>query len=166
MVEEISRKCNVCLRHNRTPSRPKVGLPVANDFNKCVALDLKIRHNKKPILYAVDTFSRLTRGIIIKNKEPGSIVRGILDVWVLGKGIGPGIPDRFIVDNGTEFNNADFIDLTEKHGINVQLVTAAYSPYSNGVCEKNHEIVDKMMEKLLDDDNNLSQTQALDYALF
>ena len=111
VIENVSRNCTVCLRHKRTPSRPKVGLPVVNDFNQCVALDLKIRQNKKPILYAVDTFSRLTRGIIIKNKEPANIVKGILDLWVLGKGIGPGIPDRFIVDNGGEFNNAEFRDL-------------------------------------------------------
>ena len=117
-------------------------------------------------MYAIDTFSRLTRGLIIKNKEPASIVKGIIDIWILGKGIGPGIPNRFIVDNGGEFNNVEFVDLCEKHGINVQYVKAANSPYSSGICEKNHEVVDRMMEKMLDGDEAVTESEALDYALF
>ena len=61
----------------------------------------------------------------------------MLDIWVLGKGIGPGIPERFPYDNGREFNNPHMIDLFEKHGLSLQAATtAAYSPYSNGLCEK------------------------------
>ena len=110
---------------------------MSRDFNQCVALDLKIRrNNKKPIIYAVDTFSRLTRGKIIPNKNPPTIVKAILDIWVLGRGIGPGMPQRFMVDNGGEFNNPDLLELAEKHGIQIQAVTAAHSPFSNGICEK------------------------------
>ena len=51
------------------------------DFNEVVALDLRINsRNKKHILYAIDTYSRLTRGLFIKNKEPSTIVKGILEI--------------------------------------------------------------------------------------
>ena len=167
LVDEIIAKCNVCKRFKRTPSRPKVGLPVSCDFNECVALDLKERKgNKEYILYCICTFSRLTRGVIIKDKNPHTIVKGVLDCWVLGKGIGPGIPGKFLFDNGGEFNNAQVIDLAEKHGIKMHGTTAAHSPFSNGLCEKNHEVVDKSMAKMMADDKSMKPVDALEHALF
>ena len=85
-VGAVTERCEVCRRFRKSPSRPKVGLPVSNDFNDCVALDLKERKgNKGYILYCICTFSRLTRGVLIKNKHPETIVSGIIDCWVLGK---------------------------------------------------------------------------------
>ena len=90
----------------------------------------------------------MTRAKIIKNKEPATIVKALLDIWILGHGVGPGIPQRFQHDNGREFNNPQMIELFEKHGLTLQpATTAASSPYSNGLCEKNHGIVDLMMAK-------------------
>ena len=167
LIDKVHDKCNVCKRFRKSPSRPKVGLPVSSDFNECVAIDLKIRkNNKEYILYCICTFSKLTRGVIIKDKKPATIVKGIIDCWVLGKGIGPGIPEKFLMDNGGEFNNPDVIDLAEKHGIRMHGTTAAHSPFSNGLCERNHEVVDKMMAKLMADDQTLKPEEALHHALF
>ena len=167
LIDEVHEKCNVCRKFRKTPSRPKVGLPVSSDFNDVVALDLKERKsNKEYILYCVCTFSRLTRAIIIKDKKPATIVKGVLDCWVVGKGIGPGIPGKFLFDNGGEFNNPEVIDLAEKHGIKMHGTTAAHSPFSNGLCEKNHEVCDKMMAKLMADDKTLKPADALNNALF
>ena len=167
IVEEVSDNCEVCKRFKKSPNRPKVGLPTSSDFNEVVALDLKERNNNKEyILYCICTFSRLTRGVIIKDKKPDTIVKGIIDCWVLGKGIGPGIPGKFLFDNGGEFNNSQVIDLAEKYGIKMHGTTAAHSPFSNGLCERNHEIVDRMMGKMMADDKNLKATEALDHSLF
>ena len=85
MIEEVSRECTVCLRFKRTPSRPKTGLPISSNFNECVAIDLKDRkRNKSFIIYAVDTFSRLSRGKIIKNKEPATVIKALIDIWISG----------------------------------------------------------------------------------
>ena len=43
--------------------------------------------------------------------------------------------------------------------------TAVSSPYSNGICKKNHAVVDLMMEKIIEGDPNISENEALDYAL-
>ena len=95
MVDKITEDCKVCkFKFKRTPSRPKVGLPVARSFNYCVALDLRGPMNNKYILYCVDSFSRLTRGLFIPNKQPATIVKGIIECWILGKGIGPGTPEK------------------------------------------------------------------------
>ena len=166
MIEEVTNNCKVCkYKFRKTPPRPKVGLPVSRNFNQCVSIDLKGPFNKKYILYCVDTFSRLTRGIIIKDKNPNTIVKGLIDCWILGKGIGPGMPVKFIFDNGREFTNPKVIDLAEKFGLPLSNVTAAYSPYSNGICERNHAVVDKMMAKMMASDPTLDEQSALDYAL-
>ena len=52
---------------------------------------------------------------MIKDNNPITIVKVIHDCWVLGKGIGPGIPGKFSFDNGGEFNKPEVIDLAEKH---------------------------------------------------
>merc|ERR1711954_632482 len=101
IVNEVYHACKICkYKFKKSPPKPKVALPVSNDFNQCVSIDLKGPWNKRYILYCVDTFSRLTRGVIIKDKTPQSIIKGILDCWVLGCRIGPGMPAKFIHDNG------------------------------------------------------------------
>ena len=57
IMEEVSKECKVCILHKRTPSRPKVGLPLSKTFNQCVTLDLAERKkNKTYILYMIDIF--------------------------------------------------------------------------------------------------------------
>ena len=108
---------------------------------------------------------QLTRGIIIRNKQPDTIVKALIDVWILGKGIGPGVPDKLYFDNGGEFNNQAVIDLVEKYGISMHGITAANSPFSNGLCERNHALVDKMMKKIKAGDSSIKDQEALEYAL-
>ena len=62
VLEEIE-KCSVCSKFKKSPPRPKVGLPVANDFNEVVGLDLKVVDKDKGhyILWIVDLFSKLTK---------------------------------------------------------------------------------------------------------
>ena len=53
------------------------------------------------------------------------------------------------------------------YGLKMQpVVTAASSPFSDGICEKNHEIVDLTMEKIMDGDPSIKEYEALDYALY
>ena len=116
-------------------------------------------------MYFVDLFSRLTRACIIRDENPSTVVKAILNTWVIGKGIGPGMPGKFLYDNGTEFNNMHMIDLCEKYSIPISSVTAAYAPFSNGSCERNHGITDLMIEKIKEGDPSISDQEALDYSL-
>ena len=75
------------------------------------------------------------------------------------------MPGKFLFDNGGEFNNPEMIDLAEKNAIPVAAVTAAHSPFSNGLCEKNHAVVDFMMAKMMSDDPTLKEQDALDFTL-
>ena len=166
IVKEVSNSCEVCKRFKKSPLRPKVGLPMSRDFNQCVSLDIKgpIK-NKTYILYIIDTFSRLTRGVIIKDKLPKTIVKSVHSSWVLGNQIGPGMPEKFLFNNRGEFNNNEMVDLAEKFALPLSAVTAANAPFSNGLCEKNHAIVDSIMAKLLADDLTIKEQEAFDYYL-
>ena len=70
-VLDMIDKCKICSEIKKAPSRPKVGLPVANDFNQIVGLDLKIVDKKKGIyiLWIVDLFSKLIKGKLIRDKK-------------------------------------------------------------------------------------------------
>lgn len=41
IVEEISKNCERCMKHKKTPSRPIVSVNVAKKLNEVVAVNLK-----------------------------------------------------------------------------------------------------------------------------
>ena len=56
-------------------------------------------------------------------------------------------------------------DLCENYNIRL-FTTGAYSPHQNGICEKNHEMVDKIILKMMEQDPNLKIQDALPAAIF
>lgn len=73
-VLDMIEKCKICSEMKKSPPRPKVGLPVANDFNEIVGLDLKVLDKNKGhyIMWMVDLFSKMIKGKFIKNKQPAT----------------------------------------------------------------------------------------------
>ena len=161
-IDEISEGCEICKKYQRTPSRPIVSLPLAKDFNDVVAMDLKEwKKGSIYILYMIDVSTRYTRAAIIKNKERNTIIDNIMKMWI---GTGLGCPSKFLVDNGGEFDNRDFKDVCENLGI-IIMSTAGYSPFSNGLCERNHAVVDLMLEKIIAGDSECKLENALAWAI-
>ena len=74
-----------------------------------------------------------------------------------------GSPDKILVDNGGEFANSEFIETGDYLGINIQ-TTAAESPWSNGIVERNSQTLANMMNKIVCD-TNCSLELALCWAL-
>ena len=58
------------------------------------------------------------------------------------------VQEFFLLDLGGEFANQDFLDMCENLNIFV-MNTAAESPFSNGLCERNHTVIDEMVHKIL-----------------
>ena len=167
---EFLNKCEVCKKYRRTPSRPKVGLPKARDVNDVVSIDLKILKkagNKDvAILYLHDEFSKLIKGQVINDKNPDTIIKAIEAKWIIGGGIGPGHPTRgFFADNGGEFLNSELIDFAAALDISIRM-TAAASPWMNGGCERSHATVDRIVDKVLEDDPKVGLQKAVDLACF
>lgn len=145
VVGNIVADCEICKVHAKTPPRPSVSTPLAHDFNDKVALDLKKWRNRW-ILHMVDMWSRLTISVFIDRKKPSEVIDKVMMHWV---GAGYGIMGTLFTDNGGEFSSAEMREVCSILNVEV-LTTAAESPFQNGICERNHAIVDSMLAKLED----------------
>ena len=108
----------------------------------------------------------MIKGKVINDKKRDTIIEGIESKWIIGDGSGPGHPTRgFFSDNGGEFLNSDLIDFAGAMDISIRM-TAAESPWMNGSCERNHATVDRILEKILEDDPKINLQKAVDLACF
>ena len=84
LLDDIIDGCEGCILRKRSPDRPAVAMPMANDFNDVVSMDLKINHKHNTIiLYIVDLFSRYTAAHVIPDKKPESVIKPFLQSWIL-----------------------------------------------------------------------------------
>ena len=163
LLNKLYENCLTCIKFKKSIPRPHVSPPIGTDFNKTIVVDLKIWPKKnKIILYIIDAYSRFTMAIVVPNKQADSIVEPIMDRWILNL-FGP--PEQILFDNGKEFSNIKMREMCEKFNIKM-LTTGAYSPFQNGLCEKNHHTVDLMVEKILDSSPKMDFRQALSAAVF
>ena len=164
LVNKLYQNCLTCHKHKKAKSTPKVSPSLSQTVNDTITLDLKLFPKKgRHVLYMIDDFSRFVKTAIINNKEGDTIVKNFLDKWVFGTPYGP--PRQVHTDNGTEFVNAVFREMTERFGIK-HTTTGAHSPFSNGLNERNHHTVDLMVEKIMDSDKSISFEDALSKAVY
>ena len=57
--------------------------------------------------------------------------------------------EGILVDNGGEFNNEEIREMLSILNIKISS-TPGESPWSNGLCERNHQITDRMSEILVE----------------
>ena len=132
---------------------------MATSFQECVAMDLKF-YKGKILLHLIDHATRLSVSSFVKSKEPETILNGIFKSWIQIYGA----PEKFLTDNGGEFANSNFIDMAELMNIMVK-VTAAESPFSNGLVERHNLIIADMMDKVLEDPQNINIDLALAWCI-
>ena len=145
-IRKVSSNCTVCQEYKKPPLRPVVSLPMATRFNEAVAMDLKQFDNNLYMLHIIDMATRLSAAAVIHSKKPEVIVREIFRQWISVYGT----PEKFLSDNGGEFNNPSLRELCEKCNI-VVLTTAAESPWSNGLVESHNRVVADMVRKVVAD---------------
>ena len=155
MVDKIIDGCQGCLLRKRNPDRPVVALCPSKDFNEVVGLDLKIRKGR-PILYAVDTFTRYTQGTYLKSKDPSEVVKGLMRIWIryFGK------MKELIFDNGGEFSNNIIMEVCSQLDIKIH-TTGSSSPWQNGTTERHHAVVDDIHDSVEEDFPELDSETAL-----
>ena len=162
IADKLTDNCDTCVKFSKTPSRPIVSMNMAHEVNDIVTLDLKeFVKGKIYFLHMIDLASRFSRSCVIKSKEPNVIVESIITQWI---GSGLGAPSKILCDNGGEFANQTFLDMCENMNIEV-MHTAAFSPFSNGVCERNHAVVDDMVYRMMAEDKDLKVEVALAWAV-
>ena len=84
---------------------------------------------------------------MVPSKDPEIIIDKVMLMWI---GSGLCAPEKFLADNGGECANEKYKDMCENLNIQV-LNTAGQSPWQNGLCVTNHDVVDRCLEKILED---------------
>ena len=159
-LEKLKESCESCrVFKNRVP-RQVVSIPRATRRNQIVTVDLKEWRDGRYILYIIDMFTRFTFGDFIKDKKSVTVAECLLKKWisVFGK------MDTLHSDRGGEFNSEELTRIAEYLDVK-QTFTAAHSPNQNGTNERNHSIVDRMIEKMQFEDKELKDEDALCWAL-
>ena len=93
-------------------------------------------------------------GKLISNKRVDTIIQAIMDFWSTSVGF---FSHGFFADNGGEFSNIKLDELTSKLGLTVKF-GPAYSPWSNGLNERNHASADQTIKKLLEEKTALNDS--------
>ena len=158
IITKIIEGCEGCIKRKRNPDRPTVAMPMASEFNQKVAIDLSF-YQGTPILHMIDMYSRLTISAKLNRKKPSEVIDQILSKWVAYFGV----PLAILNDNGGEFTAEEVCEMKAILNI-VDLTTAAESPWQNGVCEKNHALVDNILERLDEDYPRLDLDTKLSWA--
>ena len=69
----------------------------------------------------------------------------------------------FWSDNGGEFRNSKMEEFVSKLGLKIKF-TPAYSPWSNGINERNHYNCDVIVKKIMEEDKKVGLGEAVDMA--
>lgn len=154
LINIVVDECKLCRMNKRSSSTPTVALPVAGDFNEILAIDLKVMGDKY-ILWMVCSFTKFAQGVVIKDKKAETIMNALHLEWCMRMGY----PSRgFWCDNGGELE-----EFVGKLGIEVEF-TPSYSPWSNGVNERNHYSCDVAVRKILASETKVSLDEAVKMA--
>ena len=151
-LNEIYRSCNTCKLYGMTPARSVVSMPMPTRYNEKVAMDLKSWKGKY-IIHMIDMFTRLSISVFINRKNPEEVVENVLQHWI---GAGWGVMEGIFFDNGGEFNNDEVREVASLLNVRISS-TPAESPWSNGLCERNHQITDRMVEILVEENPHTNE---------
>ena len=144
-IINVTQQCQVCKIYKKSPPRPVASLPMASNFQETVAMDLK-KYKGRLILHLVDLCTRLSAATFIPNKNKETVLREIFKIWIAIFGT----PQKILIDNGGEFANDELTEMCGYLGIHLH-TTAAESPWSNGVVERNNQTLSNMMDKITED---------------
>ena len=145
-IKALDDSCDHCARYKRERSRPKASLLAPSDVNELVSMDLKTLTTGHIMLHVIDLFSRFSATSIIPNKQKETVIGALFSIWIATFGRAK----LFLTDNGGEFVNEEFMMMCEDLAIVIK-TTAAYAPFSNGVCERHNGIIADSFNKLIED---------------
>lgn len=98
-IEKITKNCLICTPFAKTPPRPVVNFPLAQNFNEKVAMDLKSLSNKWILIWMICGLDWPCQCSLIQ-KIPKSAIYATVFNWV---GAGYGVMKSDLKDKGGEF---------------------------------------------------------------
>ena len=97
---------------------------------------------------------------MLKNKEAETVIEAMNSTWNWRFGFSS---IGFWADNGPEFQNGDMEELASKLKFSVRF-GPTYSPWSNGLNERNHYLADFTVRKVRETDKKITLQKAVDMA--
>jgi len=165
-IRMINEKCSICRTSGRKMNKKKTSLPRSSGFNQVVTMDLKVHSMTEYVLWCVDDATRMIRGEVVKDKKPETILGALERAWIIGRGAGPGLPEKyFFSDNGGEFVNETMTNYLQQAGIRLK-TTGSFSPQQNGVNERNHSSADILVTKFRAEYPKMSLQEAVHRAAY
>jgi len=161
VARQVTAACPTCRSLRPRPARSVVTLPRPTAFNDTVALDLAELSGRGRFLHLVNLGTRLSQCVVVADKEATTVVRAILDRWVVIYGA----PRCVLSDPGAEFHNELFRTLAERFNVRVE-ATAAQSAWSNGICERHNGVIKHMVLSLAADYPAATFQELLSHACF
>ena len=146
-IKNITEKCQICKIYKKPPLRPIVSLPMASYFQETVVMDLRIYQGQN-ILHLINLCTRPSAAAFIPDKNRETIMEHIFRIWITVYGT----PQKSLTDNGGEFAKSELLEMADHLSVTVH-TTAAESPWSNGVVERNNQILTHMMDKIITETN-------------
>lgn len=152
LVTAWVKRCTTCQeRFRKRPPAPRFLNPIPTEtFQRHVQADCVFFIDKRHpihqvhvILHYICIATKWNELVLLSSKE-GSVMRSAF--WDIFTRIGP--PDIIQSDNGSEFNNPEMNDLLATCGIEPinHRHGAPYKPDSQGVCERNHRTMQRILE--------------------
>ena len=87
----------------------------------------------------IDMLTRFSISVLVNRRTPDEVVENVLQHWI---GAGWGVMEGIFVDNGGEFNYDEVREVASLLNVRISS-TPAENPWSNGLCERNHQITDR-----------------------
>ena len=124
-----------------------------------MVIDLKIAGDKY-ILWMVCACTRFIQGRVLNDKKPESLMKALRREGCLPYQY-PTV--GFWSDNGGEFRNSKMEEFLNKLGVTIKFMLV-FSPWSNGINERNHYNCDVIVRKIMEEDKKVGLGEAVDMA--
>ena len=147
-VRRHCKECGVCQRHSKAKPRrvPMHEREVLTVPSERVCVDLvgplpRAKGGMEFILTCIDVATRWPEAVALKTTTAQVVIRHLTEMFSRN-----GFPGVLVSDNGPQFVSKAFANFCEKNGIN-HVRTAIYSPESNGIVERFHGSLKRMLAK-------------------
>ena len=141
----ISETCEIWSKYKQVQTKSSVGLSMAHKFNEIVAMDLKEwteANSKTWLIPPAYHATRCNASAVIKSKRKEVVVKHLFGIWIKTFGY----LQKFLVDNGGEFNSEQFRDFCWNLNIRINS-TAAKRPWSTGLVERHNTVIAEGVRK-------------------
>ena len=146
------RTCDYCARADRraqqmnAPMQPTEPAAIFMRIHQDIVGPLtKTKEGYRYILVMIDSFSRWTEAVPLVTQTALDVAESFYNHWVCRYGV----PKQVVTDRGRNFTAALTQAVNRRLGIR-HILTSAYHPQANGVCERRNKSLKEALQRMID----------------